>query len=75
LACFCAATIAKKTARIIDVWIPTVDQRRLILPRSTQPSADPKLLIEKLRLELPSQPPRVLLRKKRATKIDVQMVR
>jgi hypothetical protein len=29
----------------------------LILPRYTQPSSDTKLLIEKLKLELPSQPP------------------
>jgi hypothetical protein len=41
----------------IDVWIPTVDQRWLILPRYTQPSPDTKLLIEKLKLHLPSQPP------------------
>ena len=34
-----------------------VDQRWLILPRYTQPSSDTKLLIEKLRLELPNQPP------------------
>ena len=33
------------------------DGRWLILPRYTQPSSDTKLLIEKLRLELPSQPP------------------
>src|ERR1019366_10736381 len=43
--------------KMIDVWIPTVDQRWLILPRYTQPSPDTKLLIEKLRLELPNQPP------------------
>jgi hypothetical protein len=29
---------------MIDVWIPTVDQRWLILPRYTQPSLDTKLL-------------------------------
>jgi len=34
---------------MIDVWIPTVDQRWLILPRYTQPSPDSKLLIEKSR--------------------------
>jgi hypothetical protein len=42
---------------MIDIWIPTVDQRWLILPRYTQPASDTKLLIEKLKLELPSQPP------------------
>src|SRR5271166_4317351 len=51
--------VLEKLAEIqmIDVWIPTVDQRWLILPRYTQPSADTKLLIEKLKLKLPSQPP------------------
>jgi hypothetical protein len=44
-------------SKMIDVWIPTVDQRWLILPRYTQPSLDAKLLIEKLRLELSNQPP------------------
>src|SRR3989442_13509687 len=50
--------VLEKLAEIqmIDIWIPTVDQRWLILPRYTQPSSDTKLLIEKLRLELPNQP-------------------
>src|ERR1700746_891181 len=43
--------------KMIDVWIPTVDQRWLILPRYTQPSLDTKVLIEKLKLQLPSPPP------------------
>src|SRR5580700_8931018 len=51
--------VLEKLAEIqmIDIWIPTVDQRWLILPRYTQPASDTKLLIEKLKLELPSQPP------------------
>jgi hypothetical protein len=40
-----------------DLQAIGVDQRRFILPRYTQPSSDTKLLVEKLRLELPSQPP------------------
>ena len=51
--------------KMIDVWIPTVDQRWLILPRDTQPAPDTKLLIEKLRLELPNQPPPRLVAQKR----------
>jgi transposase len=43
--------------QMIDVWIPTVDGRWLILPRYTQPEAETKLLLEKLNLNLPSQPP------------------
>lgn len=42
---------------MIDVWIPTMDARWLILPRYTQPEPDTKLLLEKLDLALPSQPP------------------
>jgi hypothetical protein len=56
--------------QMIDVWIPAVDQRWLILPRYTQPSADTKLLIEKLRLELPSQPPPRLTARKESNEIE-----
>jgi transposase len=45
------------TIQMIDVWIPTQDQRWLILPRYTQPSTELRLLLEKLRLALPPQPP------------------
>jgi len=58
--------------KMIDVWIPTVDQRWLILPRYTQPSPDIKLLIEKLRLELPNQPPPRLVAQKESNEIEVQ---
>ena len=45
------------TIQMIDVWIPTVDGRWLILPRYTQPGKDTKILLQKLKLELPTQPP------------------
>ncbi len=45
------------TIQMIDVWIPTVDGRWLILPRYTQPEKDTKILLQKLKLELPTQPP------------------
>ena len=45
------------TIQMIDVWIPTQDQRWLILPRYTQPSNELQLLLNKLRLALPAQPP------------------
>jgi transposase len=61
--------------KMIDVWIPTVDQRWLILPRHTQPSPDTKLLIEKLRLELPNQPPPRLVEQKESNEIQVQTSR
>ena len=69
--------VLEKLAEIqmIDIWIPTVDQRWLILPRYTQPSSDTKLLIEKLRLELPSQPPPRLTAQEESNEIGVQTIR
>ena len=61
--------------KMIDVWIPTVDQRWLILPRYTQPSPDTKLVIEKLKWHLPSQPPPRLVAQKDSSEIEVQTVR
>jgi hypothetical protein len=42
---------------MIDVCIPTVDGRWLILPRYTQPDNDTKMLLHKLKIDLPAQPP------------------
>jgi transposase len=69
--------VLEKLAEIqmIDVWIPTVDQRWLILPRYTQPSSDTKLLIEKLKLKLPSQPPPRITEHKEPYDTDAQTVR
>jgi len=72
-----ATAVLEKLAEIqmIDIWIPTVDQRWLILPRYTQPSSDTKLLIEKLRLELPNQPPPRLTAPTESYEIEVQTLR
>lgn len=52
------AVIEKLAAiQMIDVHIPVVDGRWLILPRYTQPEADVKILLDKLQLPLPAQPP------------------
>jgi transposase len=69
--------VLEKLAEIqmIDVWIPTVDQRWLILSRYTQPSSDTKLLIEKLRLELPSQPSPRLTGQEDRSEMEVHSVR
>src|ERR1700688_1413446 len=61
--------------KMIDVWIPTVDQRWLILPRYTQPSPDTKLVIEKLKWDLPSQPPPRLTAQTESNEIEVHPVR
>ena len=43
--------------QMIDVHVPTNDGRQLILSRYTQPEAEQNLLLEKLKLKLPEQPP------------------
>ena len=45
------------TIQMIDVWLPTVDGRHLIMPRYTQPETDQQLLLDRMKLSLPSQPP------------------
>lgn len=42
---------------MIDVHLPTTDGRTLQLSRYTQPEKETQILLEKLNLELPSQPP------------------
>jgi transposase len=52
------AVLEKLSAiQMIDVYVPTVDRRWLILPRYTQPEKDLLLLLGKLHIELPAQPP------------------
>ena len=43
--------------QMVDVRIPTTDGRALLLTRHTQPEPELKLLLERLHLELPVQPP------------------
>jgi transposase len=43
--------------QMIDVHLPTTDGREVVLTRYTQPEADLRLLLNKLTLELPEQPP------------------
>ena len=43
--------------QMIDVYVPTTDGRELCLTRYTQPEPELKLLLEKLKLTLPAQPP------------------
>jgi hypothetical protein len=43
--------------QMIDVHVPTTDGRELLLTRYTQSEPELKLLLEKLKLELPAQPP------------------
>jgi hypothetical protein len=43
--------------QMIDVNISTIDGRELVLARCSEPEPDLRLLLAKLRLELPAQPP------------------
>jgi hypothetical protein len=43
--------------QMIDVHVPTTDGRELLLTRYTQPEPELGLLLDKLKLELPAQPP------------------
>jgi len=43
--------------QMIDVHLPTTDGREVILTRYTQPEPDQRILLEKLKLKLPDQPP------------------
>ena len=45
------------TIQMLDVWLPTTDGRWLVMPRFTQPEPDQAILLHKLKLELPQQPP------------------
>ncbi len=43
--------------QMIDVHLPTTDGREIVLTRYTQPEPELQLLIDRLKLRLPSQPP------------------
>ena len=54
-----ARSVLEKFAAVqmIDVRIPTTDGREVVLTRYTEPERDLKLLLDRLRIELPAQPP------------------
>jgi hypothetical protein len=45
------------TIQMLDVYFPTTDGRWLVMPRYTQPEPDQQLLLHRLKLCLPQQPP------------------
>jgi transposase len=52
------AVLEKMSAiQMVDVHLPTTDRRLLILSRYTQPEEDHQLLLQRLHLVLPPQPP------------------
>ena len=57
-----ARSVLEKFASVmmLDVHVPTTDGRQVVFTRYTQPEADLRLLLEKLKLVLPNQaPPRI----------------
>jgi transposase len=46
-----------KTMQMVDVHLPTTDGRELVLSRYTQPEPEQRMLIDRLQLRLPEQPP------------------
>ena len=53
-----AAVLEKlATIQMVEVWIPMVDGRWLMLPRYTQPEKDVQALLNQVRITLPTQPP------------------
>ncbi len=45
------------TIQMVEVWIPLLDGRWLVMPRHTQPEKDVQALLDHVRITLPSQPP------------------
>ncbi len=45
------------TVQMLDVYLPTTDERTVILSRYTQPETDVQMLLQRLKLELPAHPP------------------
>ncbi len=46
---------------MVDVHLPTTDDREIILSRYTQPEKDQQLILQRLKMTLPpQQPPRLV---------------
>lgn len=45
------------TIQMVAVHFPTTDGRTLVMPRYTEPEIEQQMLLDRLRLTLPSQPP------------------
>ena len=52
-----AALQSLSAIQMVEVHVPTTDGRVLVMPRYTEPEVQQKLILEKLKLELPPQPP------------------
>ena len=52
-----AALASLSAIQMLEVHVPTSDGRVLVMPRHTEPEAQQQMVLEKLGLELPPQPP------------------
>jgi transposase len=53
-----AAVLEKlATIQMVEVWIPMLDGRWLVLPRHTQPEKDVRAVLDHIQITLPAQPP------------------
>src|ERR1017187_7358857 len=53
-----AAVLEKlATIQMVEVWIPMLDGRWLMLPRHTQPEKDVQAVLDHIQITLPAQPP------------------
>jgi transposase len=50
--------------QMLEVHLPTTDGRTVVMNRYTQPESDVQLLLQRLKLELPPQPPPKILKSK-----------
>jgi len=46
-----------RTVQMIDVHLPTTDNRTVIMSRYTKPNSDLLLLLKQMKLSFPDQPP------------------
>lgn len=46
-----------EAVQMLDVCIPTTDEREIVLTRYTHPEKDLQLLLDQLKMQLPDQPP------------------
>jgi hypothetical protein len=59
------------TLQMLDVHLPTTDGRTVVLSRYTQPETDVQVLLHRLKLELPPQPPPKITNPKAAGEADL----
>ncbi len=59
--------------QMLDVCLPTTDGRWLVMPRYTKPEKEHLLLLEKLQIQLPKQPPPRICKNPKTTKPEAYL--